>query len=61
MGNADAVFQSLDIIESHAPDYVIILAVTIYNMDYGEMLVVTGRTLSLVWKWISKKQANSAS
>ena len=38
-GTADAVFQSLDIIESHAPDYVIILAGDhIYNMDYGEML-----------------------
>ena len=38
-GTADAVFQSLDIIESHSPDYVIILAGDhIYNMDYGEML-----------------------
>ena len=38
-GTADAVFQSLDIIESHGPDYVIILAGDhIYNMDYGEML-----------------------
>ena len=38
-GTADAVFQSLDIVESHGPDYVIILAGDhIYNMDYGEML-----------------------
>ena len=38
-GTADAVFQSLDIIESHGPEYVIILAGDhIYNMDYGEML-----------------------
>ena len=38
-GTADAVFQSLDIIESHGPEYVVILAGDhIYNMDYGEML-----------------------
>ena len=38
-GTADAVFQSLDIIESYGPDYVIILAGDhIYKMDYGEML-----------------------
>lgn len=38
-GTADAVFQSLDIIESHGPDYIIILAGDhIYSMDYGEML-----------------------
>jgi glucose-1-phosphate adenylyltransferase len=38
-GTADAVFQSLDIIESHHPGYVLILAGDhIYNMDYGEML-----------------------
>ena len=38
-GTADAVYQSLDIIEAHGPDYVIILAGDhIYNMDYGEML-----------------------
>jgi glucose-1-phosphate adenylyltransferase len=39
VGTADAVFQSLDIIESHSPGYVLILAGDhIYNMDYGEML-----------------------
>lgn len=39
MGTADAVFQSLDIVESHSPEYVLILAGDhIYNMDYGEML-----------------------
>ena len=38
-GTADAVHQSLDIIESHQPDYVIILAGDhVYHMDYGEML-----------------------
>jgi glucose-1-phosphate adenylyltransferase len=39
LGTADAVYQSLDIIESHAPDYVLVLAGDhIYNMDYSEML-----------------------
>ena len=39
LGTADAVYQSLDIIESHDPEHVLILAGDhIYNMDYGEML-----------------------
>jgi glucose-1-phosphate adenylyltransferase len=39
LGTADAVFQTLDIIESHSPEYVLILAGDhVYNMDYGEML-----------------------
>ncbi|MBC8338898.1 MAG: glucose-1-phosphate adenylyltransferase [Alphaproteobacteria bacterium] len=38
-GTADAVHQSLDIIEGYAPEYVLILAGDhIYGMDYGEML-----------------------
>ena len=38
-GTADAVFQTLDIIESYNPEYVLILAGDhIYTMDYGEML-----------------------
>jgi glucose-1-phosphate adenylyltransferase len=38
-GTADAVFQSLDIIQSHNPEFVVILAGDhIYKMDYGEML-----------------------
>jgi len=38
-GTADAVHQSLDIIEGYAPEYVLILAGDhIYSMDYGEML-----------------------
>ena len=38
-GTADAVFQTLDIIESYNPEYVLILAGDhIYCMDYGEML-----------------------
>ncbi len=38
-GTADAVYQNLDIIYSHNPDYVLILAGDhIYKMDYGRML-----------------------
>lgn len=39
LGTADAVYQTLDIIESYTPKYVLILAGDhIYNMDYGELL-----------------------
>ncbi|MEX1365830.1 MAG: glucose-1-phosphate adenylyltransferase [Nannocystaceae bacterium] len=38
-GTADAVFQNLDIIESHAPRYVLILAGDhVYRQDYGRLL-----------------------
>ncbi len=38
-GTANAVFQNLDIIEGHAPDYVLVLAGDhVYKMDYGAML-----------------------
>jgi glucose-1-phosphate adenylyltransferase len=38
-GTADAVYQNLDIIRSHDPQYVLILAGDhIYKMDYGPML-----------------------
>jgi glucose-1-phosphate adenylyltransferase len=38
-GTADAVYQNLDIIRSHDPQYVLILAGDhIYKMDYGLML-----------------------
>lgn len=38
-GTADAVYQNLDIIRSHRPAYVLILAGDhIYKMDYGPML-----------------------
>ena len=38
-GTADAIYQNLDIIYRHAPDYVMILGGDhIYTMDYGEML-----------------------
>jgi glucose-1-phosphate adenylyltransferase len=38
-GTADAVYQNLDILRSHDPDYVLILAGDhIYKMDYGTMI-----------------------
>lgn len=38
-GTSDAVYQNLDIIRSHDPDYVLILAGDhIYKMDYGPMI-----------------------
>ncbi len=38
-GTADAVFQNLDIIRDHDPDYVLILAGDhVYKMDYGTMI-----------------------
>ena len=38
-GTADAVYQNLDILRNHNPDYVLILAGDhIYRMDYGTMV-----------------------
>lgn len=38
-GTADAVYQNLDIIRSHNPDFVLILAGDhVYKMDYGPMI-----------------------
>lgn len=38
-GTADAIYQNIDIIRSHNPDYVLILAGDhVYKMDYGAML-----------------------
>jgi len=38
-GTADAVYQNIDIIRQHAPEYVLILAGDhIYKMDYGQMI-----------------------
>ncbi len=50
-GTADAVYQNLDIIRTHRPDYVLILAGDhIYRMDYGPMLayhVETGADMTI--------------
>ena len=38
-GTADAIYQNLDIIRTHKPDYVLILAGDhVYKMDYGPMI-----------------------
>lgn len=38
-GTADAVYQNIDIIRAHKPDYVLILAGDhVYKMDYGPMI-----------------------
>ena len=38
-GTADSIYQNLDIIRAHSPEYVLILAGDhIYKMDYGTML-----------------------
>ncbi len=38
-GTADAIYQNIDIIRAHAPEYVLVLAGDhIYKMDYGPML-----------------------
>ena len=51
MGTANAVLQNLDIIDAHAPDYVLVLAGDhIYKMDYAVMLaehVARGADLSI--------------
>lgn len=39
LGTADAIYQNLDIIRAHDPEYVLVLAGDhIYKMDYGVML-----------------------
>ena len=38
-GTADAVYQNIDILRNHGPEYILILAGDhIYKMDYGDML-----------------------
>src|SRR5216683_2390937 len=45
MGTADAVFQNIDIIDSYAPRYIVVLAGDhIYKMDYEHMLVQHSET-----------------
>ena len=50
-GTADAVYQNLDIIRTHKPDYVLILAGDhVYKMDYGPMIahhVETGADMTV--------------
>jgi len=50
-GTADAIYQNIDILRSHDPDYVLILAGDhIYKMDYGTMIahhVETGADMTV--------------
>ncbi|MBN2886018.1 MAG: glucose-1-phosphate adenylyltransferase [Chromatiaceae bacterium] len=50
-GTADAVFQNLDIIRDHDPDYILVLAGDhVYKMDYGAMIayhVETGADMTV--------------
>ena len=40
MGTADSLYQNLDIIRNHKPEFVLVLSGDqIYKMDYGDMLV----------------------
>ncbi len=44
-GTADAVYQNLDIIRTHSPEYVLVLAGDhIYKMDYGHLLAAHYQT-----------------
>jgi glucose-1-phosphate adenylyltransferase len=46
-GTADAVYQNLDIIRTHAPGYVLLLSGDhVYKMDYGPMLAAHVKTES---------------
>ena len=62
-GTADAVYQSLDIIESHNPEYILILAGDhVYKMDYGEMLaahVASKADFTIACNTVSLKEARS--
>ncbi|MDE2437636.1 MAG: glucose-1-phosphate adenylyltransferase [Sphingomonadales bacterium] len=61
-GTADAVFQNIDIIESHAPKYMVILAGDhIYKMDYELMLqqhVNSGADVTVGCLVVPRKEAS---
>ncbi|MBY0392763.1 MAG: glucose-1-phosphate adenylyltransferase [Novosphingobium sp.] len=60
-GTADAVFQNIDIIASHAPKYMVILAGDhIYKMDYELMLqqhVATGADVTIGCLVVKREEA----
>ena len=61
-GTADAVYQSLDIIEGYEPEYVLILAGDhIYTMDYGSILathVESGAEFTVACKTVPLEEAS---
>jgi len=60
-GTADAVFQNLDIIRNHNPEYILILAGDhIYKMDYGAMIahhVETGADMTVGCLEVEKERS----
>ena len=65
-GTADAVFQNIDIIEGHGPEYMVILAGDhIYKMDYELMLqqhsINPPMSRSPAWKFLVRRRAALAS
>jgi len=62
-GTADAVYQNLDIIRAHGPEYVLVLAGDhIYKMDYGPMLayhVENGADMTVGCLEVSRELAKS--
>jgi glucose-1-phosphate adenylyltransferase len=62
-GTADAVYQNLDIIRAHSPEYVLVLAGDhIYKMDYGPMLayhVENGADMTVGCLEVSRELAKS--
>ena len=62
-GTADAVYQNLDILRAHGPEYVLVLAGDhIYKMDYGPMLayhVENGADMTVGCLEVSRELAKS--
>ena len=62
-GTADAVYQNLDIIQSHKPRYVLVLAGDhVYKMDYGLMLadhVNSGAQMTVACLEVPRAQASA--
>ncbi len=63
-GTADAVFQNLDIIRTHSPEYVMVLGGDhIYKMDYGPVVsahVANGADLTVSCAEVSVEEAAGA-
>ncbi|MFP4146347.1 MAG: glucose-1-phosphate adenylyltransferase [Halorhodospira sp.] len=62
-GTADSVYQNIDIIQAHAPEYVLILAGDhVYKMDYGAMIarhVETGADVTVGCVQVERDQARA--
>jgi len=62
-GTADAVYQNIDILRNHGPEYVLILAGDhIYKMDYGDMLaehVAQGADMTIGCIEVSTEEAKA--